>query len=292
VEALAGKRNDAIHCPLVFIRTLDARGENEGNPPKNVLQKVAEAFQRYGITQTPLLPLGDIFVAELKKLRDLARRMGGELISDRYLGSEKHEWKCGIRGRLTRLGEVSEAVRPDAAPGYHFKRIGLEAGPLSQWLFSALAEAGLPVICVDRRRTSSPNRATATHARPSPAKPAHRTRRSLIRRKAVLWTRTIGPATIRAAFSGARSPRTCQSDPLFGSSAEQLGKLALRHAVPAIYQFREFATGGGLVNNERTHRGPRDISLDAPRRGRPTGASLARWRACNCTIAFIAARLA
>ena len=26
---------------------------------------------------------------------------------------------------------------------------GLEAGPLSQWLFSALAEAGLPVICVD-----------------------------------------------------------------------------------------------------------------------------------------------
>jgi transposase len=36
-------------------------------------------------------------------------------------------------------------------PGYHFKRIGLEAGPLSQWLFSALAEAGLPVICVETR---------------------------------------------------------------------------------------------------------------------------------------------
>src|SRR3974377_2121142 len=35
--------------------------------------------------------------------------------------------------------------------GYHFKRIGLEAGPLSQWLFSALAEAGLPVICVETR---------------------------------------------------------------------------------------------------------------------------------------------
>ena len=27
-------------------------------------------------------------------------------------------------------------------PAYHFKRIGLEAGPLSQWLFSALADAG------------------------------------------------------------------------------------------------------------------------------------------------------
>jgi hypothetical protein len=28
-------------------------------------------------------------------------------------------------------------------PAYCCKRIGLEAGPLSQWLFSALAEAGL-----------------------------------------------------------------------------------------------------------------------------------------------------
>jgi transposase len=34
---------------------------------------------------------------------------------------------------------------------YHFKRIGLEAGPLSQWLFSALAEAELPVVCVETR---------------------------------------------------------------------------------------------------------------------------------------------
>ena len=41
------------------------------------------------------------------------------------------------------------AVLTDAA--YRFKRIGLEAGPLSQWLFSALAEANLPVICVETR---------------------------------------------------------------------------------------------------------------------------------------------
>jgi transposase len=43
-----------------------------------------------------------------------------------------------------RLAVLTNAV-------YHFKRIGLEAGPLSQWLFSALAEAGLPVICVETR---------------------------------------------------------------------------------------------------------------------------------------------
>ena len=36
-------------------------------------------------------------------------------------------------------------------PTYRFKRIGLEAGPLSQWLYSALAEAELPVVCVETR---------------------------------------------------------------------------------------------------------------------------------------------
>ena len=58
-------------------------------------------------------------------------------------------------GKLVR--EVKIASEPEALlavlrnPAYHFKRIGLEAGPLSQWLFSALAEAGLPVICVETR---------------------------------------------------------------------------------------------------------------------------------------------
>src|SRR3982075_3097720 len=53
--------------------------------------------------------------------------------------------------------EAKVASEPEALlqvlgkPIYRFKRIGLEAGPLSQWLFSALAEAGLPVICVETR---------------------------------------------------------------------------------------------------------------------------------------------
>jgi transposase len=58
-------------------------------------------------------------------------------------------------GKIVR--EVKVASEPDALlavltnPAYRFKRIGLEAGPLSQWLFSALAEANLPVICVETR---------------------------------------------------------------------------------------------------------------------------------------------
>ena len=43
--------------------------------------------------------------------------------------------------------EVKVASEPQALlkvlanPAYRFKRIGLEAGPLSQWLFSALAQS-------------------------------------------------------------------------------------------------------------------------------------------------------
>jgi putative ABC transport system substrate-binding protein len=37
-------------------------------------------------------------------------------------------------------------------------------------------------------------------------------------------------------------------DGLFVSRSEQLAALALRHAVPAIFQFREFAAAGGLMS--------------------------------------------
>ena len=38
------------------------------------------------------------------------------------------------------------------------------------------------------------------------------------------------------------------TDALFNSRSEQLAVLALRHAVPAIYQFREFVSAGGLMS--------------------------------------------
>ena len=58
-------------------------------------------------------------------------------------------------GRIVREAKV--ASEPDALlavlnnPVYHFKRIGLEALPLLQWLFSVLGEANLPAICVEAR---------------------------------------------------------------------------------------------------------------------------------------------
>ena len=38
---------------------------------------------------------------------------------------------------------------------WRIERIGLEAGPLSQWLFSGLAEAGLPAVCIETRHTKA-----------------------------------------------------------------------------------------------------------------------------------------
>jgi transposase len=71
--------------------------------------------------------------------------------------SVKETSVCIVDDTGKSIREVKVASEPEAllavlnTPAYHFKRIGLEAGPLSQWLFSALAEAGLPVICVETR---------------------------------------------------------------------------------------------------------------------------------------------
>jgi len=55
------------------------------------------------------------------------------------------------------LAERKVASEPDEliellrSVGGEYGRIGLEAGPLSQWLVNGLAEAGLPVVCVETR---------------------------------------------------------------------------------------------------------------------------------------------
>jgi putative ABC transport system substrate-binding protein len=56
-----------------------------------------------------------------------------------------------------------------------------------------------------------------------------------------------------AAFKAAVDARAdalviASADPLFGSRAEQLGAMALRHRLPAIHQFRRFAAAGGVAS--------------------------------------------
>jgi len=64
---------------------------------------------------------------------------------------------CIVDGTGKIVRECKVASEPEALlavlsnASYRLKRIGLEAGPLSQWLFSALGEASLAVICVETR---------------------------------------------------------------------------------------------------------------------------------------------
>ena len=59
-------------------------------------------------------------------------------------------------GKIVREGKV--VSEPDALTswlrslGYELSRIGLEAGPLSQWLFAAMRKAGLAVELLETRQ--------------------------------------------------------------------------------------------------------------------------------------------
>jgi transposase len=54
--------------------------------------------------------------------------------------------------REARVGSEPEALAAwFAGSGLEFTRIGLEAGPLSQWLHAGLAAAGLAVILIETR---------------------------------------------------------------------------------------------------------------------------------------------
>ena len=64
---------------------------------------------------------------------------------------------CVMNGAGQVLKEAKVESEPSAIADLldsfdgHYRRIGLEAGPLSQWLYSGLASAGYPVICVETR---------------------------------------------------------------------------------------------------------------------------------------------
>src|SRR3954447_24425710 len=62
---------------------------------------------------------------------------------------DRRNWQGDTRGKVATEPDAIRAVLVDDT--FAIERIGLEAGPLSQWLYSGLAEAGLPVICVETR---------------------------------------------------------------------------------------------------------------------------------------------
>jgi hypothetical protein len=73
---------------------------------------------------------------------------------------------CIVDEAGTICKEVKVTSHPDdliavlSNSGWRLVRIGLEAGPLSQWLFEGLANAGLPAVCIETRHTKAFLKAT------------------------------------------------------------------------------------------------------------------------------------
>src|SRR5260221_2620384 len=76
-------------------------------------------------------------------------------------GSVKETSVCIVDEAGNICREVKVASHPDDLaqllkdPVWQFARVGLEAGPMSQWLFSGMVEAGLPVVCIETRHTKA-----------------------------------------------------------------------------------------------------------------------------------------
>lgn len=62
-------------------------------------------------------------------------------------------------GQVVREGKVESEPEAIAAfldgRGLTYGRVGIEAGPLCQWLYAGLAKAGLPVVCIETRHAKA-----------------------------------------------------------------------------------------------------------------------------------------
>src|SRR6476619_7859191 len=69
----------------------------------------------------------------------------------------KETWVCVVDDTGKVIFEQKVETEPDdiiallSSLGVTYGRIGIEAGPLSQWLVNELTAADLPVICVETR---------------------------------------------------------------------------------------------------------------------------------------------
>ena len=83
---------------------------------------------------------------------------------DHYVGldvSVRETSVCVVDESGKLLKEAKVPTEPEAIAalltrgGFTCKRVGLEAGPMSQWLYAELAAVGLPVICVEAQHMRS-----------------------------------------------------------------------------------------------------------------------------------------
>jgi hypothetical protein len=101
-------------------------------PPENVLASVARSLLAAGLNETARLPKAELFGAEVDDLRAIAVDRGGLLVSKRYLGGERHEWKCAVPGHPTWLAEPWRIRNGAWCPSCAGNR-RLDIGELRRW---------------------------------------------------------------------------------------------------------------------------------------------------------------
>jgi putative tryptophan/tyrosine transport system substrate-binding protein len=139
-----------------------------------------------------------------------------------------------------KLGLVASFNRPGGnATGVHIFTSGLAAKRLG-FLLELVPKAVTLAILINPNNPGSALQ----------SKDAQEAAQALGRKLIVLKARAAGDfdTAFAALAQQQASALVVGADPLFNSRREQLVVLAARHAMPAIYEWREFATAGGLMS--------------------------------------------
>jgi transposase len=139
---------------------------------------------------------------------------------------------CVLDGEGKIIREAKVASEPEAliawfgSLGLAMTRIGLEAGPLSQWLFAAMKQAGLPVELLETRHVRNAfktmpvktdrkdARGIAELMRMGWFRPVHCKSISAQETRAILTTRTLIEAKPNGSRSWSASIRIYKSSPM------------------------------------------------------------------------------
>jgi transposase len=202
-------------------------------------------------------------------------------------------------GRVVR--EVKVPTEPEAIlailadEDFSIKRIGLEAGPLSQWLYGELAEAGLPMICVETRHMRAVLSAQINKSDRNDARGiAHMMRVGLYRpvhvktlasqtRRMLLTSRQLRrlPQSYARNYNQSRTHRALNKDAPLHRAIESIGAIISR---PVLMGFTQYLSERKL-RDSAAHGDAREMSQGA------ACAMLSRWGAQCAGAGSSAARV-
>ena len=160
-----------------------------------------------------------------------------------------------------------DVVRVLKDPTWQVERVGLEAGPLSQWLFSGVAEAGLPVVCIETRHTKAFLKAQVNKSDRNDARGIAQMMRVNLFRPVHVKTLT---SQKRRALLTARKLLQEKALAIENDIRGLLRNFGLKVGVVGIINFEDFRTCRGHARACRDHGGSPRCSPEAPRAGRKT----------------------